>query len=500
MALDASESLDNFKDPIWRLSNLYYIVDKHGQRVLFKPNEAQKDFLQTCSKRDLILKARQLGFTTLMSLVGLDECLWNNDWNAAIIAHKLDDAKAIFATKVKYPYDNLPQYLRDRKSLVKSSADSLEFSNGSKLVVTSSARSGTFQRLHISEFGKICAQYPHKAKEVVTGSLPAAEHGAVTIESTAEGQDGKFFEYVQTARTRTARRGAKDWAFHFYPWYLDSKNTIPADHETITAEQRQYFEDLEYKEGIKLTDGQKAWWVATERDLGGDMKRENPATPEEAFEQAIEGAYFATQLAHTDKNGFIGRFPHDPRYPVNSFWDLGRNDFNTIWLHQRIGERNSFIRYYENSGEHISHYARWLRDYQRETGCEWGEHYWPHDGDRNDLFLINGRLGEAEKYEIGGGRMLRPSIVGRPKNKMDAIEASRAVFPTCDFDEADCAQGIKRLRHYRKEYDEMREVWKDRPRHDDNSHGADGFMTFACGFVPPAPKRARRQRGNVWAA
>ena len=31
----------------------------------------------------------------------------------------------------------------------------------------------------------------------------------------------------------------------------------------------------------------------------------------------------------------------------------------------------------------------------------------------------------------------------------------------------------------------MREVWRDRPRHDDNSHGADGFMTFACGYVKP---------------
>ena len=36
-----------------------------------------------------------------------------------------------------------------------------------------SARSGTLQRLHVSEFGKICAQYPKKAREIVTGAFPA---------------------------------------------------------------------------------------------------------------------------------------------------------------------------------------------------------------------------------------------------------------------------------------------------------------------------------------
>jgi hypothetical protein len=46
--------------------------------------------------------------------------------------------------------------------------------------------------------------------------------------------------------------------------------------------------------------------------------------------------------------------------------------------------------------------------------------------------------------------------------------------------------GLKRLWHYRKEWDDERGVWKDRPRHDDSSHGADAFITFACsGFEPP---------------
>jgi hypothetical protein len=55
------------------------------------------------------------------------------------------------------------------------------------------------------------------------------------------------------------------------------------------------------------------------------MKREYPSTPDEAFEQALEGAYFAHQLAAAAKQGRIGSFPLDVRTPVNTFWDLGRH-------------------------------------------------------------------------------------------------------------------------------------------------------------------------------
>ena len=68
------------------------------------------------------------------------------------------------------------------------------------------------------------------------------------------------------------------------------------------------------------------------------------------------------------------------------------------------------------------------------------------------------------------------------------------IFAQCQFDEAACELGLKRLRHYRKEWDEERGVWKDRPRHDDASHGADGFLTFAsAGFTPPKPHLAPRR-------
>jgi hypothetical protein len=84
---------------------------------------------------------------------------------------------------------------------------------------------------------------------------------------------------------------------------------------------------------------------------------------------------------------------------------------------------------------------------------------------------------------------MRPHVVQRPVNKVEAIATARAVFPRCQFDETGCSVGLKRLRAYRKEWDEQRGVWKDRPRHDDASHGADAFMTFACSGIPEAEER-----------
>ena len=78
------------------------------------------------------------------------------------------------------------------------------------------------------------------------------------------------------------------------------------------------------------------------------------------------------------------------------------------------------------------------------------------------------------------GLGFHPVIVERPRNKLEAIAAARAAFAHCQFDEGGCDLGLRRLRAYRKEWDESRGVWKDRPRHDDASHGADAFLTFAC--------------------
>ena len=58
-----------------------------------------------------------------------------------------------------------------------------------------------------------------------------------------------------------------------------------------------------------------------------------------------------------------------------------------------------------------------------------------------------------------------------------------------------CAQGLKALRTYRREWDEEHAIWRDKPRHDAASHGADAFRYASLAIKglrpdpPPPPPR-----------
>ncbi|MBB5040812.1 terminase [Shinella fusca] len=471
---------DQFLDPRWRLSNLYWITDKQGRKVKFEPNTAQLKFMDELHSLNIILKARQLGFTTFCCLVYLDAAVFTPNTRAGVIAHKLDDAKVIFRDKIKFPYDNLDEGIRNAVATKQDSADTLTLANNSSIRVSTSMRSGTLQYLHISEFGKICAMYPEKAREIVTGALNAVAPGQfVVIESTAEGQEGDFYNMTQKA-IEQASNGSPltdmDYKFHFFPWYQDAQYRLNPSGVVFTDEDLRYFDKLA-TQGVEVDAWQMAWYVKKEQTQGGDMKREFPSTPEEAFEQALEGAYFSVEMAAAYKQGRVGGFPVDVRYPVNTFWDLGRNDLNAIWLHQFISGFHRFVGYYENSGEWIGHYIDWLNEWKKERAVQFGEHYLPHDGDRQSIWIPDGTLSVMSKLNF------RPKVVERATSEIQQINQARPFFSRCQFDEAGCSSGLSRLKQFRKEWDDLRGVWKDKSRHDINSHGAKAFMTFtASGF------------------
>lgn len=458
-------------DKMWRLHNLYYITDEHGKKTLFRPREAQLRFLLNRHNFDIILKARQLGFSTVVQLDMLDDCLFGKNENCGIIAQTKDDAEEIFATKIKFPYDNLPPFLRKLIIPVRDSRTAIEFSNGSKIRVGLSMRSSTLTNLHISEHGKICAKDALRAKEIKTGSLNTVHIGQkITIESTAEGREGDFYDFCKKAQELTSH-SPLDFKFHFYPWY-ENPGYVLVDNVVISKELMKYFDGLEVTLDITLTRPQRNWYTKKESILQDDMKQEFPSTAKEAFEQAIDGAYFVNQMMQARKDGRIGHVPFDPAIPVNTFWDIGisKSDYCAIWFHQRVGLQNRFINYYENSGEHLPHYAKYLQ----EMGYVYGSHYFPHDAANKDFRQPGSVLNDA--YELLKGEIYP---VPRIPRKQEAINAVRGVFGSCWLDESQCALGITRLDNYRKEWNEHLSCWRDTPRHDEASHGTDAFMQFA---------------------
>lgn len=483
---------DCFGDWRWRLNNLYWITDKDGRRVQFQLNWAQERLFNDMHYQNVILKARQLGFTTFIQVFMVDACVFNSNIRAGTIAHTLNDAQAIFRDKVKYPYDNLPDQIKALVYPKTDSASELMLSNNSSIRVGTSLRSGTMQYLHISEYGKLCAKYPEKAREVRTGALNTIQAGQVVfIESTAEGQEGHFYDICEKAQTQQ-RTGAKltslDFKFHFFPWWQAPEYRIDPDGVEIPDGMAKLFDQLE-QQGIKLDAAQKAWYVKKAETQQGDMKREYPSTPREAFEASVEGAYYGALMEAAEGQGRIGKFPAIKDFPVHTAWDIGRGDYTSIWFWQRMLGRVRLVGFLQNSGEGMPYYATEVKKLYAERGWsrKGATDYVPHDARVTEWGSDKSRIEQM----VGAG--LKP-FIATEMDVDDGINAVRALIPICEFDSEACAEGIKVLKNYRKEWDEDRGAWRDRPRHDWASHGADAFRYLAAAHRDLSPPKEEKSK------
>lgn len=533
-------SADSLRDPLWRLNWLYHIVTADGQRIVFQMKPGMFKYYLEQHYRNVILKARQYGFTTAGIIEQLDDCLFNPNRRAQMTAHNLEAAKEIFHDKAKYAYITLNEFdpsdetppdtsweqmaalgqgVQEAVPIVRETKEELTFRNNSRLKITTSGRSGTIQRLHVSEYGKLAAAYPEKAREVRTGSLPAAEKailggtGMATVESTAEGQSGHFKELCDEAmlafnethrkdqvtgelrRIRPLRRD--EWKLHFHAWHEDDDYVSDPNGVIINARLTEYFDVLRSKHNILLSAEQKAWYVQTERAMKGDMRREFPSTPEEAFMASAEGAYFAQEMRDVRLSGRIRKFDIVRSLGVQTLWDLGFDDSTAIWFWQKYGPENRLVGYYENSGEGILHYKNYLDSWREEHGITYSHHWGPHDLEVHDLMTGISRLQTAA--ELG----LSFNVVPKSQHKPDDIEGLRRWLGTCIFHEEYTFDGYSRLEKYRKEWDEKHGKWKDRPHHDENSHAADSAMLgpkaeALQGFMTPHARPVRVVSSKGW--
>jgi len=491
----------------WRIysGQLYKIMVKaddgegDGFVMPFRPNINQRRFMRELHTRNVILKARQLGFTTLIAILWLDHALFNADQRCGIIAHSLDDAEVIFRDKVKFAYYNLPESVRESCPLSRETAKELIFShNNSGIRVSTSMRSGTIHRLHISEMGKIAAKFPEKAKEIVTGSLPAVPtSGIAIIESTAEGQEGEFYEIATRAeRASQSNRdeGITEWRFHFFPWWMEpgySLDELETASVVVTPEMHQYFDTIESEGATRLRPGQRAWYMAKlENEFSGDhekMWREMPSSPEECWRRSIEGKFFTKQLAAARASGRITQIPHVSSVLVNTFWDIGAGDGSGVWCMQHIGPQERFLRYFEGWGEGYAHYVKLLR----ETGWLFGLHFLPHDA--SHVRQLGDRVGAPIDFLRDLAPDWRFHIVPRVDTIQHGIQMTREAFSRALFDEVGCKAGLDHMELYGKKWNARLGVWSHEPEKlAGHSEAADSFRQWAQGYDPRLIKGQRR--------
>jgi hypothetical protein len=500
-------------DAMWRITSgkFYKIMIKgDGENEVFSipffPNPQQINLLQNLWYRNLILKARQFGFTTLIAIIWLDHALFNSDQRCGIIAHDQGSAEVIFRDKVRFAYNNLPDFLREMFGLDRDSAKELLFAhNNSSVRVATSIRSSTIHRLHVSEFGKICARYPEKAKEVMTGSFPAVPlNGITVVESTAEGPEGQFFNLSTIAaynKTSGKKLTKRDFRFFFYAWWQNTDYRMDIADVYISEKDNEYFDSVEVANNITLDQEQCAWYVSTrDTDYSENpelMWQEYPSTSKEAFQRSSMGKWFSKQMTDMRKQGRIKELPVEITTACWSFWDIGNSDGTAVWVVQRIGHELRCIRFYEGWGEPYAAAIIWLKN----LNLLFDAMYLPHDA-------YHVRQGQYENKSPAqlldelwpGMRWVKVEVIG---DITWGIQQTRDIMHMIYIDPVHCKEGIAHLDGYKKVFSTVQQRFTDVPvKSDGHSEAADALrqmgQAHASNLLNARLPDTKKKRARNW--
>lgn len=239
------------------------------------------------------------------------------------------------------------------------------------------------------------------------------------------------------------------------------------------------------------------WFAATplQAEMEHDYKIDT-ATAEHVwggrYISAVEGSYYAEQLAKVREEGRICVLPRDPVLSVRCFWDLGYRDATSIWVVQFIDREIRVLDYLEGRGQQMAHYIEQLRS------RGWGEavQELPHDGAQQRVTAV----GSAEEILRAAGFQVR-TIPNQGKGAaLERVEAARRLFPRIWFnDTPPVASGMKALAAYHERRDENRNVGLG-PMHDWASDPADAFGLMAIAYEEPEADRekTRKPRSTGW--
>lgn len=291
------------------------IKTKSGTVVPFRMNDAQQKLYAVAKRQQdagkpvrlIILKARQLGFSTLTEGLIFHACATRRNVNALIVAHR-EDATANLFRMSKLFYDELPAPVKPM--LRASNAQELVFENPSKLRSEREARPGlrsrircataggrgigrsdTLQCVHLSEYAFWPDGADGKASTIagILQAVPSLPGTMVVIESTANG----FEDFKE--RWDAAVAGENDFEPVFFAWFENPDYSMPVVPGTEwTPEER----DL--KAAYQLTDEQLQWrrWCIA-NNCGGSLdmfRQEYPASPGEAFLHSGTGVFDNEQI------------------------------------------------------------------------------------------------------------------------------------------------------------------------------------------------------------
>lgn len=289
-----------------RIRNLYRVKDKLTSKpVFFKPNAAQEYYVQSKKGRDIILKPRQVGYTTLAAVRGVDKALWEQNASTGILAHHQGTVQTIFNDLVKFIYQwfkrdwskfYAPVEKNDNATELGFSHDGLGRVLDSSMRVMYDFRGKTINYLHISEASRV-------EDERLLGSLQGVPiSGEVVLESTPNGRGGQFYRLWQSWRTNGQTAPYKG---HFIPWFTFYPER-PGDWVAADDTKWTDYEERLLKDHPSITPAHLLWrrWCI-EANCNGDadqFENEYPSNDMDCFVAGEFSVYPASLIRAQDKN------------------------------------------------------------------------------------------------------------------------------------------------------------------------------------------------------
>jgi len=251
----------------WIETNLW-LRTKQRAVVPFRLNPAQLDYYRQRTNRDLILKARQLGFTTDTCGLFFADTLLNPNTISVIVAHDADSSQRIFQI-VHLFQQRLPEeekqeigrpHILNRREIYWPKINS-RFYVGTAGSLTF-GRGQSIDNLLCSEF----AYWPKPQEALIALTEAVTPEGKIVIESTPNGIGGHFHELWTQAKA-----GENGYRPHFYPWAWDVEYRLAGPPlEDITDEEAQLMR------AHNLDEEQLRWRRGKMRELRDRFPQEYP--------------------------------------------------------------------------------------------------------------------------------------------------------------------------------------------------------------------------------
>jgi hypothetical protein len=306
------------------------ILTKEKALIPFRFNKAQREFHRRRGQNNLILKARQLGMSTMVQAY-IAHAVWTGPASAMIMAHDNDSTQMLRRIFARF-YDHLPEDFRPERGRDSDLLTTFPLLESEVIIKTAGSgqtgggRSGSYSIFHASEVA-----FWSYAEDLMAGAMQGG-NPMLILESTPNGAQGYFYNLCMRALD-----GDRDWQFFFYPWWWDEGYVLPIDPDDPRHTAPLDDEEWELVNNHNLTPQQINWRRYKKRQLKDKFIQEYPEDPISCFLHSTDG-FFGDISAAWTQAPYTALDPLGRRYVGGLDWGQA-SDYTVLSIVDRYARR-----------------------------------------------------------------------------------------------------------------------------------------------------------------